>query len=320
MAPLLATTHRPHIRYGLGDDAAVWQPSRSHRSVMSTDVSVEGVHFRRDFSSAQDIGFRVLAVSLSDLAAMGAKPVLATIAVTLPGDVTNDWLLTAYEGMVELARRTGTPLVGGDLSRGAALSFAVTVVGEVSPQRLALRSGARPRDVLAVTGALGRSQAGLALLQNPKLGHGLAVDLANDALLAYRRPEPRLAYAKFLAASKHLHAMLDLSDGLSLDLQRLTQASACGATLTKIPIAASTQAIATAAKADALAWARDAGEDYELLCSIDRRAFPYLAHRFEQHFSAVLHPIGYCTPSKELVQLIDDTPQPLIAAGWDHFR
>lgn len=287
--------------------------------MIATDLSVEEVHFRRRYASARDIGHRALAVNLSDLAAMGARPVLATIGLTIPSDVEREWLLEAYRGIAELAASSRIAVVGGDISRGPVLSFAITVVGEVSPTRLTLRSGARVRDILAVTGRLGRSRAGLALLEEPELrGCIKEAALLDDALQAHLRPQPRLAYGKFLAASAHVHAMMDLSDGLSLDLARLARASGCGALLTEVPLAASTEAIAGAANASARAWALRGGEDYELLIAVERRAFPHLAQRFAKHFGASLFPVGHCTEGDALIEEIDGEVRRLEIGGYDH--
>jgi thiamine-monophosphate kinase len=316
---LLASTYHTKIYHGIGDDAAVWQPSRSHRSVISSDVSVEGVHFRREHASAADIGYRALAVNLSDLAAMGARPVLATIALTIPLDVTTDWLLDAYRGMVELALRSRIALVGGDISRGAALSFGITVVGEVSSTRLTMRSGARVHDVIAVTGPLGRSRAGLALLKDTTLVQRVGNEaLIKDALQAHRRPEPRLDYAKFLSASAHVHAMMDISDGLSVDLLRMMRASKCGAVVNFVPSALATQSIAHAAETDAHEWALHGGEDFELLITVERRAFRHVSMRFEKYFSKPLLCIGYCREEEGCVEDKTGIFEPLVQGGWDH--
>lgn len=319
MTPILASTYHTKIRHGIGDDAAVWQPSRSHYSVISTDVSVEGIHFRRNFATAVDVGFRALAINLSDLAAMGAKPVLATIALTLPREIDTPWIVAAYEGMAELARSSGIALVGGDISRGPMLSFGITVVGEVSPQRCVLRSGARIHDVVAVTGPLGRSRAGLALLEDPTLQSRVAdAAFVEEALAAYRRPQPRLAYAKFLAASKHVNAMMDLSDGLSIDVARLGRASGCAVEIDLVPCAAPAVSVAKAAAVEAQAWALDGGDDYELLLTVDRRAFTHLARRFQAFFGTPLIAVGRCIAGSDNVLNLDGVRGELPKDGWDH--
>ncbi|HZW53249.1 MAG TPA: thiamine-phosphate kinase, partial [Candidatus Elarobacter sp.] len=129
---------------GIGDDAAVWQPSRGNRSVITTDALVEGVHFTRTAMRAYDAGWRALASNLSDIAAMGARPVLATIALAFPRDTDPAWLLEAYDGIADLAKRARCAIGGGDVTRAPAIAFAITVVGEVRASNLKRRDGARP--------------------------------------------------------------------------------------------------------------------------------------------------------------------------------
>ena len=303
------------LAVGIGDDAAVWQPSRSNRSVVTTDALVEGVHFTRAGMSAAQIGHRALAANLSDLAAMGARPVLATVALGVPAGTDPAWILACYDGIASLAARTRCAIAGGDLTRAPAVVFAITAIGEVRPSNLKLRAGARPGDVVAVTGPLGASRAGLcAAVERPEL----AADPAFAAALrAYRTPEPRLAEGRWLAASRHVRAMMDGSDGLSTDLARLCAASGAGAEVEQIPVAPAAQAVAAAAGADAERWALDGGEDFELLVAIERRAFPHLAQRFALRFARPLLRVGSITEGAG-VRLANGAP--IAPLGWDHVR
>ena len=196
---------------GIGDDAAAWRPSRSHLSVITTDALVDGVHFLSGSMDASSIGHRAMAANLSDIAAMGARPVLATVALGVPPGTDEAWLVAAYRGLVALANAHGTAIVGGDVVRATALTLALTVVGEVSPSRLKRRDAGLPGDVVAVTGPLGASRAGLELVQVPHI----AVDRASRvaALAAFATPAPRVAEGRWLAASVHVRAMMDVSMG-----------------------------------------------------------------------------------------------------------
>jgi thiamine-monophosphate kinase len=183
-------------------------------------------------------------------------------------------------------------------------------VGEVRPSNLKLRSGMLPGDVLAVTGALGASRAGLAAaVERPELGNDPAAD---DALRAFRTPEPRLAEGRWLGASRNVRAMMDTSDGLSSDLARLARASGTGAVIEAVPVAACAAALAERAHADAAAWALDGGEDFELLVAVAPRAFSHLAARFHARFGRPLLRVGTATAE------LDGTA--VGSAGWDHLR
>jgi thiamine-monophosphate kinase len=305
----------PRVLVGIGDDAAVWQPSRSNRSVITTDALVEGVHFTRDAMSASDVGHRALASNLSDVAAMGGKPVLATIAFGVGPGADEAWILDCYRGIAALARRAQCAIAGGDIVRAPAITIAITIVGEVRPSNLKTRSGMLPGDTIAVTGPLGASRAGLAVaVEHPEFAGDPG---AADALRAFRTPEPRLAEGRWLAASRNVRAMMDTSDGLSTDLARLARASGCGATIDTVPVSASAQAIATLTGADAQTWALDGGEDFELLVAVNSRAFSHLAGRFHARFGRPLVRVGVASPQLG-VRRADGTP--VTSTGWDHLR
>jgi thiamine-monophosphate kinase len=300
---------------GIGDDAAVWQPSRSHRSVITTDALIEGVHFTREAMSPADVGHRALASNLSDIAAMGAKPVLATIAFGIGPGADEAWVLECYRGIAALAERAQCAIAGGDIVRAPAITIAITIVGEVRPSNLKLRGGMLPGDTIAVTGPLGGSRAGLAVaVERPELAEDPA---APAALRAFRTPEPRLAEGRWLAASRNVRAMMDTSDGLSTDLARLARASNVGATIEVLPVADAASAIAQRAGADAQVWALDGGEDFELLVAVATRAFSHLAGRFHARFGRPLLRIGVATPEAG-VRFADG--RVVTSAGWDHLR
>lgn len=293
------TQHR--ILLGIGDDAAVWQPSRSHRSVVSTDMLVEGVHFRRDAMTLEDAGWRAMAANLSDLAAMGARPMLGTVALGVPQQNAAEEIAELFSGIAAAARRYKLAIVGGDLTRSDAITIAITVVGEVRPTRFKTRAGGRPGDVLAVTGDLGLARAGL---------EGEA-----EALGFFRRPEPRVDEGRFLATSRNVDAMMDCSDGLSTDLPRLCAASGCGAVLESVPVAAAARRAAERLGEDPERFALAGGEDFELIVAVRPRAFGYLANRYEHRFKQRLHRIGALRKASG----IEWRGAPLARLGWDHF-
>ena len=265
--------------------------------------------------SPEAIGHRAMAANLSDIAAMGARPVLATVALGLdPRTTAPDWVVACYLAMAGLAARFSAAIVGGDLVRAPTLTLSLTVVGEVSPRRMRLRDGARPYDVLAITGPTGASRAGLELLKRP-----LALDPPNAeaARNAFLFPEPRLREGRFLGASRAVHAMMDCTDGLSTDVARLVQAGGYGATLLGPPIDPAAEAVALAAGDDPAAYGLDGGEDFELIVAVAPRAFPHLARRFERHFGRPLIGFGSVDPEPGLRLAGPQGPLPLAPAGWD---
>jgi thiamine-monophosphate kinase len=303
------------VLVGIGDDAAVWQPARNNRSVITTDALVEGVHFERALMSARDAGRRALASNLSDVAAMGARPVLATVALGFPPETDPEWLLDAYDGVAELATRARCAVAGGDLTRAPSVVFAIAVVGEVRASNLKTRAGARAGDVVAVTGPLGASRAGLFVAkERPELASDPA---ATEALAAYRTPQPRLREGRWLGASRSVRAMMDISDGLSTDLARLCAASVCGAIVEEVPVHPSARRIAELAGADAERWALDGGEDFELLVTVEKRAFAHLASRFRAHTGRDLLRVGRITEDAG-VRRADGAG--IVPSGWDHLR
>ena len=303
---------------GIGDDAAAWRPSRSNLSVITTDALIDGVHFLRDRMDARAIGERAMAANISDIAAMGARPRVATVALGLPSDVDEAWVVACYRGMADVCARFAASIVGGDIVRAPAIALSITVVGEVAPSRMKRRDGGRPGDVLAITGALGASRAGLELLRRPELTTELEADEVAFAERAFARPTPRVAEGRYFAASTSVHAMMDISDGLSLDASRLARASGCGMTLDAIPVHVAAAAVAHAANEDALAFALHGGEDFELLVAIAPRAFSHLAKRFDARFGTPLLRVGTLDADAGSRLRDESGTHELTQAGFDH--
>ncbi len=304
------------VQIGIGDDAAVWQPSRSHRSVITTDALIENVHFSLTWMSREDAGWRAMAANASDVAAMGARPRLATVALGVPPNAEPSHVLEWYRGMDACARATGIEIAGGDLTRAPVWTVAITAVGEVRPSNLKLRSGARAGDVLAVTGELGASRAGLLHLKGDIVLDG---NEAVAAMHAHRRPVPRVDEGQWLAASTNVHAMMDCSDGLSTDLLRLLAASRAGATVETVPAAGSAYAAAASLGIEPYRFALAGGEDFELLVSVAPRAFSNLAARFHTRFGRTLYRVGTVEADERVVVVNEGREEPLERSGWDHF-
>lgn len=309
-----ATALRSGVTVGIGDDAAVidGQPV----SVVTQDLLVDGVHFRRATSTFADIGHKALAVNFSDLAAMGAVPVAAFIGLGLPvdGALGADDIDALYAGMEALAGLHGVTIAGGDLTRAPALLLAVTAIGYM-PEGVApcLRSTARPGDVLCVTGTLGGAAAGLSLLDQPRLAAGIA---EADALrAASRRPTPRVDAGRRLAACG-ASAMMDCSDGLALDVSRLAAASHVGIeiNLRDLPVAAGVARVAAATGHEADLLAATGGDDYELIFT----APDSLVARLRADLNVPVTRIGRVVAGTGVTLRRDGVIVTAPTLGWEH--
>lgn len=307
-----AGARRADVIVGIGDDAAVVEVAADRQLVLAMDTLVSGVHFPEE-TRAEDIGYKALAVNLSDLAAMGAEPAWATLALTAP---RNDpaWLAAFAAGFSELARAAGVQLIGGDTTRGP-LTVTVQVHGYVPRGTAILRSGARPGDVIYVTGTLG--DAALALR---RWREGLVVASAAERALAARlnRPLPRLQEGRALRGIAH--AMIDVSDGLAADLGHILAASGAGATieLDALPLSAAFQQLAAAPAGRAAELALAGGDDYELCFTVP----PARSAEAERRLAAFggCRVIGVVEAAPGLrVRRADGSQLTLERGGYDHF-
>jgi thiamine-monophosphate kinase len=275
----------------IGDDAAVLAPFVG-QAVISTDVAVLGVHLDSEYFPLEDLGFKAVAAAVSDLAAMGARARGAVVAVTAPPGTDLEEL---HRGMADASLVTSCPIVGGDLAQGRDVTVAVTVFGECPGRGAIYRSDARPGDELLVTGPLGRSAAGLRLRR-------AGASLSDELVVAHRRPWPRLAEG-MAARGGGVHAMMDLSDGLGLDLHRFADASGVGFELNDVPVA----------EGATIDEAIGGGEDYELLIATDDAA----------RLRLVFHDRGLRAPLRIGVAVEDPATRTLRGEvferrGWQH--
>ncbi len=300
---------------GPGDDCAVLPPARGELCV-TTDAVLEGVHFTLETSSLEDVGHKALAVNLSDLAAMGARPTWFVCALGLPRGTGAREVTALARGMAPLAKAHGAELAGGNVTRAAQLTLTLTAAGEVPRGGALLRSGGRAGDELYVSGVLGDARLGLAKLaarKSPSAGAGRKSSLS--PFFAQRRPEPKVALG--LLARSHASAAIDVSDGLGQDLGHLCAASGVGA---EVDVAALPVSPALRAHAGARAWewALAGGEDYQLLLAVPPRraaAFERQAARAGEKVTRV----GRLTAGRAPRFLLEgaDVRAP---RGFDHFR
>ena len=305
---------RPGTELGIGDDAAVI--ATGGHAVVTHDMLVEAVHFRRSTTGLRDLGHKALAVNLSDVAAMGAEPLAALVGLGLPADVGTGDVDELYEGIERLAERCGVTVAGGDITAAPVLVLAVTAVGRPWPGVAPVgRGGGRAGDLLCVTGRLGAAAAGRALLEEPGLAAG--VEDAASLRTAHRAPQPRVAAGRALGAGG-ARAMLDLSDGLALDAQRM--ARACGLRaridLDALPLAPGVEAVAAALGDDPRVLAATGGEDYELLAAVP----PGLLETLREELDVPLTPVGRLEEGDPEVMAVDRAGRavPLPRLGWEH--
>jgi thiamine-monophosphate kinase len=271
-----------NVTLGIGDDAAVLRPASSRELLATCDAMVEGVHFFRDRQSGWVLGERIAAVNLSDISAMGGRPRWALSSIVLPGDVGAQWLGEVYQGLRAGLSRHGAQIVGGNTSSGSTLVFDLTLLGDVEEGRALRRSGARPGDLVCVTGTLGDSAAGLAVLSSD-LG-AVSPSWRDEVVTRHLAPTPRVRAGQWLGDCGAVGACMDLSDGLAGDAWHLCQASGVELhlDLSLLPISAAAAAVAEAAGQDVEKWATSGGEDYELLFTIDPRSRDWLDRLFSE--------------------------------------
>src|SRR3984957_7743953 len=306
------------VRLGAGDDAAILSPSSKSDLVLSCDAFLEGTHFQMKTHPADSVGYKSLARATRALAAMGATPRYFLLTLALPRSLTGVWLDGLLRGMARAARELRISVIGGDTTVANAVSISITVLGELARGRAVLRSGARPRDLIYVSGRLGRAQLGLDLVlrgqsRNPKF---------RAAVQPHLYPRIQTALGVWLAHNHLATAMIDISDGLSTDLTRLCVASRVGANVyaEKIPrvmIPAAAAKKLSRRRLDPLQTALHGGDDYELLFTVSPRNEQKI--RRAPNFSQLVA-IGEITSNRKL-QLINSTGEkvPLKPRGWDPF-
>jgi thiamine-monophosphate kinase len=266
------------LTLGIGDDAAVIEPSRGELDVITTDSLVEDVHFRRAWTAATDIGVKAVAVNFSDLAAMGATPRAVLLSLALPPALPLADFDALVDGVVSATEAAGAALAGGNLTRSPGpLIVDVVAMGSIRRRRMLRRDGGRAGDQLYITGPVGAAAAGLGMLEAGVERQSLDAD-ARECLARYERPAARLRCGRLVAASRSATAAIDLSDGLAEAVRQLAEASLCGAALTAedIPVHAGAIAWCKRAGRDPIEFALAGGEDYELLFAVParrRRAF-----------------------------------------------
>ncbi|HEV2102824.1 MAG TPA: thiamine-phosphate kinase [Candidatus Acidoferrum sp.] len=298
------------LRLGIGDDAALWKPKPGFATVLTSDWFLEGSHFLRDKHPPDSVGWKCLARAASDIAAMGATPRCFLLNLALPTAATGKWLKGFLGGLRRAAKFLDCVLAGGDTTRSERILIGVAVLGEICEGREVRRSGARPGDLVYVSGTLGEAEHGLRFLRTSE-GR---VNLKNIALRKHLYPEPRVELGRWLAEKNLATAMMDLSDGLSTDLPRLCAASGVGALIEPDRLPAPQAMERESARQLAL----HGGDDYELLFSVPPARVSQLPANFR---GLRITRIGEITAGRGVrITGKNGRPEPLRAAGWDPFR
>jgi thiamine-monophosphate kinase len=307
------------IKKGIGDDAAVIRPMRSGEYlVITTDMLLENIDFRPEWTTPRGLGHKSIAVNISDLASMGARPLFFTVSLAVPSQISRRWILDFYDGMCDPVYSSGAQLIGGDLSHTEnGIVISITALGQSLGRKILYRSGGRAGDILYVTGTLGRSAAGLRLLQNGCF-HPRS-RFQREALRVHKSPKPRCDAGQWLAQCGLVHCMMDLSDGLSTDLSRLCAASGVGAEIhaEELPVFPP----AREWDCDPIDLALNGGEDFELLFAVPDSK----SRLFEEIYPSPLPKvtrIGRLTSNVGKIRLVENgkRSRSLVDRGYDHFR
>jgi thiamine-monophosphate kinase len=303
------------LSIGIGDDAAVLRPGAGKECVITTDAFLENVHFLRNIHAPKAAGYKALARATSDIAAMGARARYFFLTMGIPESCTGPWLDDFLGGMARAARLFGLILAGGDTTKYPVVVASLTVFGEIDRGRAILRSGAKPGDLLCVSGRLGEAELGLQLIQRKLHKQKRWTRLAEK----HFQPEPRLALGEWLAAHRCATSMIDISDGLSTDLAHICKSSGVGAIVwtPKIPAVKIPQELQRLGLTP-LEMALHGGEDYELLFTVPKKFSGRLPREVKDVPVTV---IGEITREKKIVLLgSDGNSVSLQTKGWDPFR
>ena len=305
---------KSRVQLGIGDDCALLRPHAGEELAVTTDLSIQGRHFRLDWHPPESVGHRTLARGLSDLAAMGARPVAAFLSLGLPRELTvvqgksAAWVTRFLDGLLALAAEHGVPLAGGDLAESPIAIADIVLTGSVPQGRALLRSGARAGDRIYVTGSLGGAAAELAALERSPQDFVKARQ--TEGVSPHLFPQPRVAQGLWLRKRGLASAAMDLSDGLSTDLAHLCEESGVAAEVDAAALPLGPSAT--------LEMALHGGEDYELLFTAPEKA--KIPSRIEGvEVTAIGRMVAQKARKAHVFLLTESGPKPLLPQGWEHF-
>jgi thiamine-monophosphate kinase len=310
IAKTVGKTGSDKVLIGIGDDAACWRAEGLQ--IATIDTLIEDIHFNFKNITWRELGWKSMAVNLSDIAAMGGQPLYALISLGIPGDTETESVIDLYKGMLDLAKKFEVRIIGGDTVGSPVTAITLTIIGETGDEdRILKRSAAKPGDLIAVTGTFGASAAGLDMMQRR-----LSFNKKTDATLreAHFKPSPRIEEGQTLA-KYGVKAAIDVSDGLLGDLEKLCLASGVGAQLysDRIPIH---PAVSESFGNEALKLALTGGEDYELIFTAPQKVVNVIKRKLKCPVTVV----GEIVKSKSVEVLDEDGNEfSWSSSGWDHF-
>ena len=332
----LLPAENPELLVGIGDDACAFRRPQGGCLLFTADAMVEGVHFRKGWGSWRQVGKKAMAAAISDIAAMGGKPLWALVTLALEPTTPVSVVEEVYAGLREVASQAGVEICGGDTVRSpSGVYLNVAVLGECVAAKPVVRGGARPGDSIVLTGLVGASRAGLALLERGEAASTIPARAREEALKAHLEPEARWREGMLLGEAGIPNSMIDVSDGLLADLERVCLASGVGARIASraVPVADCCKAIAVALgvvrpirqaqgrpgspQEDALTWALEGGEDYELLFTCPPERLQHARDLIARATSTPLTVIGSITETKEIV--IESYTRSTSPGGYRHF-
>jgi thiamine-monophosphate kinase len=319
----IVDTERSDIVVGIDDDAAVLTDHGDTLLLATVDSHVEQVHYLPYLSTPQQIGRRALVVNLSDIAAMGGYPQFALVSLALPKQTDVEWVEELYRGMQAEAGRHGVAIIGGNItSSPSGVCIDITLIGRVHRSHLLLRSGAKPGDLVLVTGHVGEAFAGLHLVFNPRLPVDPAI--RTRLITRYIEPQARVAEAAAIARLQVATAMIDVSDGLSGDIGHICEKSGVGVRVwcNRLPVSSEARQVAEAMDTPFWQFALDGGDDYGLCFTAPAEAVDTIVTTVANETGTSISVIGEIVPAAEGRTLVlpDDQAIPLSTSAWQHFR
>jgi thiamine-monophosphate kinase len=313
ISAILGKTERP-IVVGIGDDAAVVYSSGEKLQIVTTDMLVEDIHFRRSTAKPFQIGWKSLAANISDIAAMGGEPTYAFVSIGIPREIDVEFMDDLYSGMASIAKNYSVDIIGGDTVSSPQLIINIALLGEVEKENIIRRSGAKVGDEILVTGDLGGADAGLAILEQ---------NLSMEDTEKHLTPIPRVYEGRLLAKSGYVSSMIDISDGLASETHHICEMSETGAEiyLDKIPLSANIPTVSDRIGKSCYDFALYGGEDYELLFTCKPSGVSILREEMLRNCDTQITSIGRIVDKINSITVVDKSGKrsALSASGYNHF-